>query len=250
MNHDMLICYYGKNDAVYDTKITKKGDFIMSEKLVYVPRNWKVSYVDAIGNEHKNVALRANAEYRIVEDGIPYITTVAGICTEDDKTFIIAKVLLYPGFMNAMEKTNNRRFDVNKVTEITRVSTKYLKTVRSMRNNDKKIDEEIFTFAFDSEKYSSQYRISVYAGEFVALALKDPADPNKKSRSVYGHIVGVDTDKDELKFARYICNRGVRDVYEYTISLASLLGIYRYELEIADYIEEQPKEVETSETEE
>ena len=53
-----------------------------NEKLVYVPRNWKVTFVDAIGNEHKDVVLCANAEYRIVEGGIPYNATIAGIRTE------------------------------------------------------------------------------------------------------------------------------------------------------------------------
>lgn len=213
----------------------------MSEKLVYVPRNWKVTYVDEIGNEHADVALCANAEYRIVEGGIPYNATVAGIRTEEDKTYIIAKVMLYPGFMNVMEKAENRRFDVNNVTEITRISTKYLKTSRSMRDREKKSTDEIFTFAFDSEKYN-QYRISVVAGEFVALALKDPTDPNKKSRSIYGHVVDVDARSGEVKFARYVSNRGVRDVYILTVDLATLLGIYRYELEITDYVEEPATE--------
>jgi hypothetical protein len=212
----------------------------MSEKLVYVPRNWKVSYVDEVGNEHENVALRANAEYRIVENGIPYNTTVAGIRTEEDKTYILAKVMMANGFMNVMERVEDRRFDVNDVTEITPIVTKYVKSVRSIRN--KSSDDEIFTFAFDSDKYNSQYRISVYAGEFVALALKDPSDSNKKSRSIYGHIVSVDDVSGEIKFSRYVSNRGVRDVYPYTVSLDSLLGIYRYELEISDYVEPRTNE--------
>ena len=221
----------------------------MSEKLVYVPRNWKVSYMDMVGNEHEDVALCANAEYRIVEDGIPYNATVAGIRTEEDKTYIVAKVLMYPGFLNVMNKVEDRRFDIDKVTEITRVTTNYIKTTRSMRDRDRNSDRDIFTFAFDSEKYPSQYRISVYAGEFVALALKDPTDSNKKSRSIYGHIVDVDAEKSEIKFARYVSNRGVRDVYEYTVALSSLLGIYRYELEINDYVEGQAKvEAETAAT--
>lgn len=211
----------------------------MSKKVVYVPRNWKVSYVDAVGNEHENVELRANAEYRIVEDGITYIATLAGVRTEDDKTFILAKVILNPGYMSVMEKVENRLFDLNKVTEITRISTIYSKTTRSIRDHKNVNEDETFTFVFDSEKYTSQYRITIVAGEFVALALKDPADPNKKCRSIYGHVIDVDSRNNEIKFAEYVCNRGVRDVAEKTIDLTTLLGIYRYELQIGEYSEKK-----------
>ena len=216
----------------------------MSKKVVYVPRNWKVSYVDAVGNEHENVELRANAEYRIVEDGVTYIATLAGVRTEDDKTFILAKVMLHPGFMKVMEKVENRRFDLNQVTEITRISTTYFKAARSIRDHGNVSDDELFTFVFDSDKYPSQYRITICAGEFVALALKDPTDPNKKCNSVYGHIVDVDTHNNEVKIAEYVCNRGVRDVVEKTFALTTLLGIYRYELKIGEYVEKHNKPTE------
>lgn len=210
-----------------------------NEKLVYVPRNWKVSFVDSTGNEQNDFVLRANAEYRIVCDGIPYNATIAGIRVEEGKTFIVAKVLMYDGYLNVMEKRADHRFDVDLVTEITPICTKYIKTSRS--NREKKVTNgapNTFTFAFDTEKYASQYRISIYAGEFVALALKDPTDSNKKSRSIFGHIIDVNAENDEIKFARYISNKGVRDVNEITIALSSLLGIYRYELKIADLAEE------------
>ena len=153
---------------------------------------------------------------------------------------------MYSGVMNVMEKVVDRRFDLNDVTEISRITTKYVKTTRSNRDK-KEHDANIFTFAFDSDKYPSQYRISVYAGEFVALAIKDPADPNKKKRSIYGHIVDVDTENNSIKFARYVAKNGIRDVYEnYNVSLNGLLGIYRYELEISDYVEETPVESEAT----
>ncbi len=203
-----------------------------TEKLVYVPRNWKVNYVDETGND-QSIALRANEEYHIVENGIPYTTTVAGIREEEGKHYILAKVMMYPGFMNVMEKVEDRRFDIDQVTEIYPTISKYVKTTRSNRDKRVKDDVNIFTFAFDSEKYPSQYRISIYAGEFVCLALKDSSDPNKKSRSIYGHIVDVDAENQQIKFSRYVTNRGVRDVYDYTVDLNTLLGIYRYELEIS-----------------
>ena len=222
----------------------------MSKKVVYVPRNWKVSYVDAIGNEHENVELRANAEYRIVEDGVTYIATLAGVRTEDDKTFLLAKVMLHPGFMKTMEKVENHRFDLNKVTEITRISTIYSKATRSIRDHGNIPDDELFTFVFDSEKYPTQYRITIRAGEFVALALKDPVDPNKKCNSVYGHIVDVDIKNNEVKIVEYVCNRGVRDVVEKTFDLSTLLGIYRYDLQIGEYVDKHKNPVQNTENEE
>lgn len=211
----------------------------MSKKVVYVPRNWKVSYVDAIGNEHENVELRANAEYLIVEDGNTYHATLAGVRTEGDKTFILAKVFLNAGYMTVMNKVENHLFDLNKVTEITRISTIYAKSTRSIRDHKNVNEAETFTFVFDSEKYASQYRITIIAGEFVALALKDPVDPNKKCRSIYGHIADVDSRNNEIKFVEYVCNRGVRDVVEKTIDLNTLLGIYRYELQFGEYAEKK-----------
>lgn len=209
----------------------------MSKKVVYVPRNWKVSYVDAIGNEHENVELRANAEYKIVEDGNEYIATLAGVRTEEDKTFIFAKVILHAGYLNVMEKAENHAFDLNKVTEITRISTTYLKANRSIRDQGELADNEMFTFVFDSDRYPNQYRITIRTGEFVALAIKNAINPNTKSTSVYGHIVDVDTNAGIVKIAEYVCNRGVRDVVEKTIDLATLLGIYRYELQFGEYVD-------------
>ena len=201
-----------------------------TEKLVYVPRNWKVKYVDETGYE-ESIALKANAEYRIVENGIPYNITIAGLRTEDDKVYILAKVMMYPGFMNVMEKVTDRRFCVDDITEITPTTSTYVKTTRSNRDKIVKEDANIFTFAFDSEKYPSQYRISVYAGEFVCLALRND-NPNapKRVRSIYGHIIDVDSESGKIKVSRYVTSRGIRDVYDYTVDISSLMGIYRYAL--------------------
>ena len=216
-----------------------------TEKLVYVPRNWKVNYVDETGHD-KSIALKANAEYRIVENGIPYNTTIAGIRTEENKVYILAKVMMYPGFMNTMEKVTDRRFCVDNITDIHPVTSTYVKSTRSNRDKVVKEDANIFTFAFDSEKYS-QYRISVYAGEFVCLAMRND-NPNapKHIRSVYGHIIDVNGDK--IKVSRYVTSRGIRNVYDYTVDLASLLGIYRYELEISDKVEEVVNDTDVVET--
>lgn len=207
-----------------------------TEKLVYVPRNWKVKIVDETGYE-ESITLRANEEYRIVENGIPYVTTVSGIRTEGDKVYILAKVMMHPGFMNVMEKVTDRRFCVDDITDIRRTTSTYVKTTRSNREKVVKEGANIFTFAFDSEKYPSQYRISIYAGEFVCLALRND-NPNapKRVRSIYGHI--IDVNGNQIKVARYVTSRGIRDVYEYTVDLSALLGIYRYELDIADKVDE------------
>ena len=202
----------------------------MTKKVVYVPRNWKVSYTDRGGIEHTD-NLWANREYQIVVNGTTHNVTVAGIRSENGRAYIVPKVELFNGFMNTMVKLVDTKYWIDEITEIHLVTSKYVKTKRSIRNE--KIDAPIFTFAFDTEKYASQYRISVAAGEFVELAMKDPTDPNKKSRSIYGHIVDVDSDAGKLKFARYVSKRGVRDIYDYTIELDTLLGIYRYNLEVS-----------------
>lgn len=202
-----------------------------NKKTVYVPRNWKIDFVDGNGNEHKGYTLRANEEYRIVVGGIPYNASISGIRTEDGKTYIVTKVLMYAGSMTVMEKVSER-FDVADISDITPISTKYVKTTRS--NRDKHADADMFSFAFDTEKYTSQYRISIYAGEFVSLALKDPYDPNRRTRSIFGHIIDVDDEKNEVVFCRYVTNSGVRDIIETRINLNTLLGVYRYDLEISD----------------
>ena len=76
-------------------------------------------------------------------------------------------------------------------------------------------------------------KFSVVRG--VSLAVKDINDPNKKSRSFYGHIIDVDSESDTIIFSRYVSNRGVRDIYTHKLPLSALLGVYRYELEFSDY---------------
>ena len=66
----------------------------------------------------------------------------------------------------------------------------------------------------------------------VALAVKDINDSNKKSRSFYGHV--IDVNDEIIKFSRYISNHGVRDVYTMEIPINTLLGVYRYELELSE----------------
>ena len=109
-------------------------------------------------------------------------------------------------------------------------------------------DTQAFTFAFDSEKYSSQYRITVYAQEFIALALKSESDFNKKSRTIYGEIKDVIPENNEILIYRYVSNKGVRDVYPMSIDLSSLLGVYRYDLEI-EYKDTSEDEEETESNE-
>ena len=215
-----------------------------NEKMVYVPRNWKVSYVDEFGNEHNDVEIRINSEYAIVSNGEMHYLTVAGIRVEagengEEKKFIIAKVLLYPGTMNVIKKAEDVRIDLDTVTSISTVSSNYRRVTYSNRNKDNN-GENVYTFAFDTEKYSSKYKISINAGEFVSLAVKDINDPNKKSRSFYGHIISVDSDT--IKFSRYVSNKGVRDVYTQNIPLASLLGVYRYALDFESEKQPEPKE--------
>lgn len=218
----------------------------MAEKMVYVPRNWKVSYVDETGNEVKDFELSANCEYRIVCGNIEYFTTIGGIRTEDGKTFILGKVLMNPGYMYVMEK-NEFRFNVDDVTSITKVYSEYVSVKRSIR--EKKESEEIFTFAFESAKYPSKYRISIYGGEFVCLAVKPRKDSKFKYNSLYGHVIDVDTEKNEVIMSRYVSSKHTRDVYTYRVPVDDLLGIYRYELAFnTEPKVRKPKTTETTET--
>ena len=203
------------------------------EKIVYVPRNWKVSYVDTAGNKHNDVELRVNSGYRITTNDAVHYVTIGGIRTEENKNYIVAKVIMVPGTMNVMKKAEDVKIDVDTVIDIAEVSSTYHKLFRSNREKASE-SENVFTFAFDTEKYSTKYRISINAGEFVSLAVKDIKDPNKKSRSFYGHIIDVDNNAGIIKFSRYITNKGVRDVFIQNIPLTSLLGVYRYELVLLD----------------
>ena len=207
----------------------------MSKKTVYVPRSWEVSYTDANGVEQKNVVLRANCEYKINENGTERTVTIAGVRSEEGNAYLAVKVELEAGFMNVMKKIKDQRIWVKDIHDITPVRSTYVQTTRSLKNF--KIDGQAFTFAFDTKNYNSKYRITIAKGEFVALAIKDPADPNKKSRSIYGHINDVDTEAGVIEFTRYVANKGVRDVYTQIVQLSDLLGIYRYVLEIGEKVD-------------
>jgi len=160
-------------------------------------------------------------------------------------------VLLNAGTKYVIKDAEKLLIDLDTVTDIIPIISKYVKSTNSNRNKD--IDEEkSFTFAFDTEKYSSKYRITVNAGEFVSLAVKDINEPNKKSRSYYGHITDVDSDNGKIAFTRYISNHGVRDIRKISLPISALLGVYRYELaiEVKESIEKidevAPESVETT----
>lgn len=201
-----------------------------NKKLVYVPKSWKVSYVDISGNEHNDIPIRVNKEYQITEsNGNVSVVTISGINRENDKSKLVVKVKLSTGTMNVMTKLDNATIDLDQIVDITPAITEYVRTKekRSMQ------DIPMFTFAFDTN-YPTQYRISIYAGEFVALAVNRsvPTNTGKNKYSIYGHIENVDTDAGIIKFMRYTTNKGVRDVYPMDIAIDDLLGVYRYELKI------------------
>ena len=201
-----------------------------NKKVVYVPKSWKVSYVDISGNEHKDVALRVNKEYQFTKaDGTTTVVTIVGINRENDKSKILVKVKLNAGTMHVMTKMENITIDLDDIVDITPVVTEYVKTKERRTLQD----IPMFTFAFDTI-YPTQYRIGIYAGEFVALAINRniPANDGKNKYSIYGHIMNVDTNAGIIKFMRYSTNKGVRDVYPMDIAIDDLLGVYRYELKI------------------
>ena len=214
------------------------------KKVVYVPKTWKVSYVDLLGNEHKDVTLSVNKEYKITKsNGDVSVVTISGIKREEGKTTIVVKIALVSGTMHTMTKFEHIGIDLDQVVDITPVHTEYVRTKEKREHNN----IPMFTFAFDTN-YPTQYRISIYAGEFVALAINRsvPTNVTKTKHSIYGHIENVDTDAGIIKFMRYSTNKGVRDVYPMDIAIDELLGVYRYELKI-NCVDIEPKVEETTE---
>lgn len=199
----------------------------MSEKVVYVPRSWNITISNG-----DSYSLRANEEYRIVmADGSCHDMTIGNIVNKDGKTFIIPKVLMYRGAMNVMKKVSTIEIDAHDIENISAITTSYNRANRSSHDIDGK-NSNSFTFAFDTDKYSSQYRITIYQGEFVCLALKNNYESMRSTRSIYGHIVDAGIDNGEMIFMRYVSKSGVRDVYPISVKMDTLLGIYRYELGI------------------
>ena len=217
----------------------------MSNQIIYVPKFIPVTYENANGEQVK-VNLRQNRDYRIdlSTSSDPIYCTIESVETEkcpNGKSYLILSKILTPGYMcvvkDAEEGNAQIRVPVDDIVEIRHQRSTYTRVRRSFKEMKNRPATKSFIFAFDNSKYSSQYRITVYGGEFLAFAVRNK---DNNTRTFFGEIEGTD-DADNIYIARYISKNGVREIiHNYKISVEALLGIYRHELTIEDYVEAKP----------
>ena len=199
--------------------------------VIIVPKTFKINLIDKVGNE-KSVTLSPKEEYKFtMADGSVRYATIKTVKDKDGKSEIQLAYELNPGYWNVITKCEDI-LSSDDISEVERIYSSYDFVKRRFR--DMTSDSEVFTFAFDTQKYEKNYRISVYGGEFIGLAVNDPFKEGS-TKTMYGTIVDVDPNNNTIIFARYLSNRGIRDMRpEYKVAIDSLLGIYRYELSISD----------------
>ena len=130
--------------------------------------------------------------------------------------------------MNVM-KPSNQTIALEDVVGISAIDIVYERTKRVYKSDKDTPTTEGFTFAFDTNKTPSQYRITVYKGEFLSFAAKY----NGATRTYYGHITNV--DETSVTILRYMSTNGVRSLRKHVkIKIEDLLGIYRYALKTED----------------
>ena len=199
----------------------------MAKQVFFVPKQYGITYKNQEGEDVK-FTFQTNRVYQVdTKDGQSHIITVANIESErtpDGKRRIRAQVEFTPGYMNVM-KASNLVLDIDDIVNIEIVDVLYERSKRVFKDPKSAPDTESFTFAFDTNKKPSQYRITVYAGEFLSFAAKYNGD----NRTYYGHITSV--DETTITILRYMSVNGVRSVRKKVhIKLEDLLGIYRYSL--------------------
>lgn len=199
--------------------------------VIIVPKTFKINLIDKVGNE-KSITLSPKEEYKFtMSDGTVRYATIKTVKDKDGKTEIQLAYELNPGYWDVINKCEDI-LSSDDISDVERIYSSYDFVKRRFR--DMQSDNEVFTFAFDTQKYEKNYRISVYAGEFIGLAVNDPFKEGS-TKTMYGTIVDVDPNNNTIIFARYLSNRGIRDMRpEYKVAIDSLLGIYRYELSISD----------------
>ena len=199
--------------------------------VIIVPKTFKINLIDKVGNE-KSITLSPKEEYKFtMSDGTVRYATIKTVKDKDGKTEIQLAYELNPGYWDVINKCEDI-LSSDDISDVERIYSSYDFVKRRFR--DMQSDNEVFTFAFDTQKYEKNYRISVYAGEFIGLAVNDPFKEGS-TKTMYGTIVDVDPNNNTIIFARYLSNRGIRDMRpEYKVAIDSLLGIYRYELSISN----------------
>ena len=214
-----------------------------SNKVIYIPRGYEAKYKNPDGTE-TSINLRPNREYLItLNNGEKFYTTIASVSKDkalDGKQKITLGINLEPGFMNVMENDGVEVY----MEDVCSIEPMHAKLIKDFRNYKKggtpRPKGEFFTFAFNTAKFDTPYKITVYAGEFVSMVVANP-DSEKGRDVIYGTINNID-DNDNIIATRYVNTKGIRTVEEnYVFPSKSLLGIYRYRLEIEPYDENAPR---------
>ena len=206
------------------------------KRVIHIPKGWTITFTNADG-EPITAKLHNNAEYHVtLKDGTETFCTFTGIRVhEDDEsntTFLQVGIKLNAGYMDTIVDAKGEEISVDDISAVERISTVYDRDTRTFKKNSgyPRPDTMPLVFAFDTSKFSTQYRITVYTGEFIACVVRNGSE----KATLYGTIVDCNDDNNII-FDHYMTVSGVREVSRETIATEDILGIYRYALKIEAY---------------
>ena len=209
-----------------------------NNRVIRIPGGRDAIYKNAAGNE-VSINMRPNREYAITLYGGEVIyATVIGINREkkpDGDSRLMLGLRINPGFMDVMVPVNGEEISLSKVCSIEEMHAKFTRDTRAYKKGGvSRPTTEGFTFSFNTSKFDTPYKITAYVGEFVSMGIANP-ESDKGRDIIYGTIEDID-ENDNIVVTRYLIDRGVRSVESgYTFPAKSLLGIYRYKLEMEPY---------------
>ena len=224
----------------------------MANKIIKIAQTWGIELIDLKGDKIP-VNLAANEEYKIsLSDGSVRYATINSLVyneSQDEVTGIRLNLVINPGYMDCIQKTDEV-IKLENIDDIERIHTAYVvadgadepnhapkRTAQDIAYED----DELFTFVLPN-KNGSEYRVTIVEGEFIVLVINTETG----TRTFYGQINDVDND-NIIHMTRFVSNSGIRDIYaDYKVNANLLKGIFRYELQINDFIEKTPEESESS----
>ena len=197
-----------------------------------------MKYKDEAGKDQKIRISTSNEYYLKLKSGTEMYATFSALKTEktpNGKSTLIPAVIMTPGYMNVMRE-GQTEIDTNDIVEIYQVDSKYIRSKRSVKSIEVDKNSSRFSFAFDTKKFETQYKITIYCGEFVSLVYH-PEDEDK-SRTIYGEI--TDVDGDEIVFTQYRAKGGIRSIVSnIRVPSEQTIGIYRYELGFEPHVDKK-----------
>lgn len=205
----------------------------MINQVIFVPKQNAITYTNRDGEEMQ-INLQSNRVYKVeMKDGKVHYITVAAVEIDKEpngKRRIRAGVEFHPGYMNVM-KNSNIVLNIDNIVHVETVDVRYEREKRIYNEKNPAPTTDGFTFAFDTNRTPAQYRITVYKGEFLSMAVKY----NDATRTYYGHITNV--NDTTITILRYVSVNGVRTIRKHIhIMIEELLGIYRYRLTMAPFV--------------